>query len=61
MNLTEVKKSLERQFDHELHRRRIALYQQIELDLDDGVKVNYENFQGVDVPKDNGKIPPPYW
>jgi hypothetical protein len=31
-------------------------HQQIELDLDDGVKVNYEKFQGVEVPKDNGKI-----
>jgi len=30
-------------------------HQQIELDLDDGVKVNYERFQGVEVPKDNGK------
>lgn len=30
-------------------------HQQIELDLDDGVKVNYAKFQGVDVPKDNGK------
>lgn len=30
-------------------------HQQIELDLDDGVKVNYEKFQGVEVPKDNGK------
>ncbi|NLB80693.1 MAG: BREX-1 system adenine-specific DNA-methyltransferase PglX [Clostridiaceae bacterium] len=30
-------------------------HQQIELDLDDGVKVNYEKFQGVKVPKDNGK------
>jgi hypothetical protein len=30
-------------------------HQQIELDLDDGVKVNYEKFQGVDVPLDNGK------
>jgi len=30
-------------------------HQQIELDLDDGVRVNYEKFQGVEVPKDNGK------
>ncbi|WP_312102857.1 BREX-1 system adenine-specific DNA-methyltransferase PglX [Pygmaiobacter massiliensis] len=30
-------------------------HQQIELDLDDGVKVNYEKFQSVEVPKDNGK------
>ncbi|WP_101908635.1 BREX-1 system adenine-specific DNA-methyltransferase PglX [Marasmitruncus massiliensis] len=30
-------------------------HQQIELDFDDGVKVNYEKFQGVEVPKDNGK------
>lgn len=30
-------------------------HQQIELDLDDGVKVNYAKFQGVEVPKDNGK------
>ena len=30
-------------------------HQQIELDLDDGVKVNYEKFQGVEVPMDNGK------
>jgi hypothetical protein len=30
-------------------------HQQIELDLDDGVKVNYARFQGVEVPKDNGK------
>lgn len=29
--------------------------QTIELDLDDGVKVNYEKFQGVDVPRDDGK------
>lgn len=28
-------------------------HQQIELDLDDGVKVNYEKFQSVDVPKGN--------
>ena len=31
-------------------------HQQIALDLDDGVKVNYEKFQGVEVPKDNGEI-----
>ena len=30
-------------------------HQQIELDLDDGVKVNYEKFQGVKVPIDGGK------
>ena len=30
-------------------------HQQIELDLDDGLKVNYAKFQGVEVPKDNGK------
>lgn len=30
-------------------------HQQIELDLDDGVKVNYTKFQGVEVLKDNGK------
>ena len=30
-------------------------HQQIALDLDDGVKVNYEKFQGVEIPKDNGK------
>ena len=30
-------------------------HQQIELDLDDGVKVNYEKFQGVEVPMDGGK------
>ena len=30
-------------------------HQQIELDLDDGVKVNYAKFQGVEVPKSNGK------
>ena len=29
--------------------------QTIELDLDDGVKVNYEKFQGVEVPRDDGK------
>jgi len=29
--------------------------QQIALDLDDGVKVNYEKFQGVGVPVDGGK------
>jgi hypothetical protein len=31
-------------------------HQAIELDLDDGVKVNYAKFQGVEVPKDDGKI-----
>jgi len=31
-------------------------HQQIELDLDDGVRVNYGKFQGVEVPKDGGKI-----
>jgi len=30
-------------------------HQQIDLDLDDGVKVNYEKFQGVEVPVDGGK------
>jgi hypothetical protein len=30
-------------------------HQAIELDLDDGVKVNYAKFQGVEVPKGNGK------
>ena len=30
-------------------------HQQIELDLDDGVKVNYEKFQSVEVPIDGGK------
>ena len=29
--------------------------QAIELDLDDGVKVNYAKFQGVEVPRDDGK------
>jgi len=29
-------------------------YQRIELNLDDGVKVNYAKFQGVEVPKDDG-------
>ncbi|QAT50989.1 hypothetical protein EQM14_15115 [Caproiciproducens sp. NJN-50] len=33
-------------------------HQQIELDLDDGVKVNYTKFQGVKVPMDNGKTVP---
>jgi len=31
-------------------------HQQIELDLDDGVKVNYDKFQGVEVPKDGGGV-----
>ena len=31
-------------------------HQQIDLDLDDGVKVNYAKFQGVEVPKDGGGI-----
>ncbi|WKB36650.1 hypothetical protein QS257_06500 [Terrilactibacillus sp. S3-3] len=31
--------------------------QQIVLDLDDGVKVNYAKFQGVDVPQGEGKKP----
>lgn len=31
-------------------------HQQIVLDLDDGVKVNYEKFQSVEVPKDDGRI-----
>jgi len=30
-------------------------HQQIDLDLDDGVKVNYDKFQGVKVPIDGGK------
>ena len=30
-------------------------HQQIDLDLDDGMKVNYAKFQGVVVPKDDGK------
>jgi very-short-patch-repair endonuclease len=30
-------------------------HQQTDLDLDDGVKVNYEKFQGVEVPVDGGK------
>ena len=30
-------------------------HQQIALDLDDGVKVNYEKFQSMEVPTDNGK------
>lgn len=29
--------------------------QTIELDLDDGVKVNYEKFQGVEVPREDGR------
>ena len=29
--------------------------QTIELDLDDGVKVNYEKFQGVEVPREDNK------
>jgi hypothetical protein len=31
-------------------------HRQIELDLDDGVRVNYAKFQGVEVPKDDGKV-----
>ncbi|MCL2361203.1 MAG: BREX-1 system adenine-specific DNA-methyltransferase PglX [Defluviitaleaceae bacterium] len=31
-------------------------HQQIELDLDDGVKVNYAKFQGVEVPMDDGRV-----
>ena len=31
-------------------------HQRIELNLDDGVKVNYAKFQGVEVPKDDGGI-----
>lgn len=31
-------------------------HQQIELDLDDGVGVNYAQFQSLEVPKDNGKV-----
>ena len=30
-------------------------FQQIDLDLDDGVKVNYDKFQGVSVPQGEGK------
>jgi hypothetical protein len=30
-------------------------HQQI-VNLDDGVKINYEKFQGVEMPKDNGKM-----
>ncbi|WP_286725619.1 hypothetical protein [Pelotomaculum sp. PtaB.Bin117] len=30
-------------------------HQAIELDLDDGVTVNYAKFQGVEVPRDDGK------
>lgn len=30
---------------------------QIELDLDDGVKINYEKFQGISVPQGEGKPP----
>lgn len=29
--------------------------QTIELDLDDGVKVNYNKFQGIEIPRDDGK------
>ena len=32
-------------------------YQQINLDLDDGVKVNYAEFQGVEVPQGEGRKP----
>lgn len=32
-------------------------HQQIELDLDDGVKVNYAKFQGISVPQGEGKPP----
>ena len=31
-------------------------HHQIDLDLDDGVKVNYAKFQGVEVPKDGGGV-----
>jgi len=31
--------------------------QQIDFDLDDGVKVNYEKFQGVEIPQGEGKKP----
>jgi len=31
-------------------------HQQIALDLDDGVKVNYAKFQGVEVPRDGGRV-----
>ncbi|WP_409966861.1 hypothetical protein RFF05_09405 [Bengtsoniella intestinalis] len=30
-------------------------HKRIDLDLDDGVKVNYAQFQGIEVPQDNGK------
>ena len=30
-------------------------HQRIAIDLDDGVKVNYQKFQGIEVPQDNGK------
>jgi len=39
-----------------VHRANIGvLVGNFELDLDDGVKVNYEKFQGVEVPRDDGK------
>jgi len=31
--------------------------QKIEIDLDDGVKVNYNKFQGVEIPQEAGKKP----
>ena len=32
-------------------------HQQIEIDLDDGVKVNYAKFQNIEVPQGEGKKP----
>lgn len=31
--------------------------QRIEIDLDDGVNVNYHKFQGVEIPQEAGKKP----
>jgi AICAR transformylase/IMP cyclohydrolase PurH len=31
--------------------------QKVEIDLDDGVKVNYAKFQGVEIPQGEGKRP----
>jgi hypothetical protein len=31
--------------------------QRIEIDLDDGVKVNYAKFQGVEIPQGKGRKP----
>ena len=41
----------------QIPRLRIPLYDQIriEIDLDDGVKVNYEKFQGVEVAQEGKK------